>query len=113
MAIFNHFLCEFTIEAMESIASTSQPVAPPGPWCSICRKVAAKRKRPAASVLLTQSPEAVERAKCQSVAWQSWSRAMERAMGGGNLFPGFPTKNGSLPPQQTQNWEVSEGVTIF
>ena len=80
MAIFNYFLCEFTIEAMESQGSTSQPEAPPTPWCSICRKVAAKRKRPAASVLLTQSPEAVERAKCQAVAWQSWSRAMVRTI---------------------------------
>ena len=42
------------------------------PWCIICRRVLAKRKIPAASVLLTQSPEGVKRAKCQSVAWQSW-----------------------------------------
>ena len=51
---------------------TSKEAPSSRPWCIICRRVLAKRKIPAASVLLTQSPEGVERAKCQSVAWQSW-----------------------------------------
>ena len=69
-SLFLHIFPKNHVLGLTSFQPLKLPISPP--WSIICRRLAAKRKMPGASVLATQSPRGVERAKCQSAAWQSW-----------------------------------------